>query len=326
MDPKEIYDLDSFQRNEIRKDVEREIEALKAELLGKILILNATREIEYPKKINGICHMSYLTNNLSQKRILLLGENHTKPKEPNVFTLLKFYIQQTPVFLDIILEAQPIEKKSLFPNLINEIRYFFTNNEGESILPYSLHQFDIRPQLGLGNFFIPTNHSEVEAVRKECKELFSNFDLKTSKDFSPSEKLYAFLMKHWKTHPLILKERENLKNMELEDRIFDLLNERINQVERTAFDANWGKKGGEIEQTWYYLISVLSVVVDWLALLQLFNAGDNCIVYAGDAHTVLYRQFLIAEGFIDQYDVFLLHGRVDTCGVITLPDVPPLFE
>ena len=295
--------------------IRNRISDLENELIRQQLLLNHLDKTSYPRKIGGICQVSYIVS--PNKRILFLGENHHPSSGDTAFDLLKFYVNTSPFYLDIFIECAENLSNIVSGDFstLNKARHFFLNPPKSNTLPYKFHPFDPRVSLGFDKFFLPKNKKESHRVYALCEDLFSQF--------SNSDELKEFMIQQWNNHPMIIESRQKLNNKMMDGLVFKILFTQINHPSREMFDRNWPilSRGYEFQETWMYLLRVISVLADWSCILGVLAAGENCIVYAGDAHTLVCCNFFKSIGLIPVFETI-----EQSCNDILLPEIPLFFE
>ena len=304
---------------------EKEAEAIKDVISAK-LYYNATRVIDYPRQINGISLISYF---IGSKRILLLGEVHGSYPDPNILDLLKFYINQTPIFLDIFTE-QLVYRKTVLDrySTIGLVREYFKNRSITN--PYRYHRFDIR----VASAYTPPEDNEL--IVRDIRDYYHANKLSHVTTF---EELVRNYRDAWTTDPLIAKEKSRIVDPSILPFIYDVLDDLLNsdfiQNEKIYFNYYWkilfsknkfaDDEVGGLISAWVFLTQLDTILTDWYLLLRLFKrfdsniqpkTADNCIIYGGAFHIETYRKFLRKIGYSEVYS--------NVNGI--LPGVPPLFE
>jgi hypothetical protein len=296
--------------------IRRRITDLENELIRNQLLLNCLDQTPYPREIGGICHVSYLAS--ANKRILFLGENHMPSSGYTAFDLLKFYVNRSPFYLDVFIECAEDSSSNVNTDsfsTLNKARHYFLNPPKSNTLPYKFYPFDPRVSLGFDKFFLPKNKKESHRVYALCEDLFSQF--------SNSDELKEFMIEQWNNHPMIVESRQKLNNKMMEGLVFKILLPQINHPTREKFDRNWPilSRGDEFQETWMYILRVISVLADWTCILGVLAAGGNCVVYAGDVHTTICSTFFKSIGFTPAVEI-----TEQSCSNVLLPEIAPLFE
>ena len=242
MDYRKLYFADPEKRNDVaEKAIHSRNNAIRT-VIEETLKLNATKEIYYPQEINGLCRASYWVGDYSSispgKRILLLGEHHKKIKRnPNVLDLLNFYVEQTPLFLDIFVEdlLKYPSKEELTEDLMNAVRGEFSEKCNRENLPFRYHRFDVR------NLF---SSEKTEDLIRENK----NF----RKEITKPNGFILFLKNESNRNSHIRKEKTKVSTF-LKKRIEDFILDEFQSIYDEIFEkisASHQKAGGEmVERT-----------------------------------------------------------------------------
>ena len=277
-----------------------------------------------------------LTQHWSEKykmMIYIFGEFHntkhdcykfnkfTKSNTMWIYDFLDQLFQNSVVFIDFYLEFHPKRMKFGNEYTMNHTAKQFYNKKHNLA---RIHYFDMRKInfhsiFSIAEFLLAFNNSSIKDKKNllfEDKNIFKNLNI--LKKYN-KEEVVNFIFEEVFKNPMVKKE---LKRSFLDGEIFDFgynyIIKAVNKFNKLQDNINiiYDVKTNDIKFNKSYeyvfdaLINMTMMTADVYALSRIFkkfksknieelNSPRNIIIYAGDLHSTVYRNFLSQHGFIE---------------------------
>lgn len=279
--------------------------------------------------VQGLC--SYIHLRLpTGYDVVLVGDAHALVPEPNALTLLDYLSLQgfTALFVELYPNYQAQAPAGLLQVIV----------DGRRAGQFTQYRFDVRSEISVEPLL-----AEVRA--KRWVHGVSEVTCPHLNKIATSDDLLRLLERAWHD-PVIERAKtgnpvdytntvhaELINSLALSDRLYQLLAPHIPGLPvgnyathhaRDRFNLIWpsvkqvGARGStataDVAFLEGYFRAVFITVIDWYFLLTFRKVAQNTVVYGGNVHLTIYRDFLIRHG------AHVVFERTDpTCQGVELP-------